>query len=738
MRGMIVVTAATLWAAPLAAQGWVEPPDGRHPGFGVVKERTAVTVRVVGRVAQVEVEEWFRNRGRGLGEGDYLYPLPGEAVFSNFSLFQGDQELTGETMDAARARAIYEEIVRRKRDPALIELAGHGLVRARIFPINPGETRKITLRYTQVLERAGDALQFRYAAGARHHAAAPRGEGARGPGSVAEPAPLTFVLTADADIVGQPFSPTHPVRVTRERGRVMVRPEADGPGLRGDFTLFLPLTRGLVGLTVATHKPSAEDGYFMLTLSPRALEGATLPRDVTVVLDVSGSMSGTKLAQAKAALEQLLGSFGRTDRFRLVAFSNDVRAARDDWTPASPAAIREAQRWVQRLTAGGGTNIAGALDEAFRLTSPEGRLPIVVFVTDGLPSVGERDPERIAAQAEGSRGRARVFAFGVGHDVNTYLLDRLSVAGRGSTAYVQPGDDVERALGTLAAKIQHPVLSDLAIGGAPAALTEIYPSTLPDLFAGEELIVFGRYRTRRDRTGEVTVTGLRNGRTERFAATARFPTHTLANDFIPRLWAARKIGELSRTARLEGASPELVREIRETAFRYGILTEYTSYLVQEAPGLAGRSGGVRLDEAIVAGTPAPASAVGREAVAAAERARMQREAKTSADLQILEDDFRKQGYAPQTRQVAGRLFSEQAGVWTDLAHADSLRVVDIAPYSDAYFALLAAAPELAPYVQAFEQVMVAGRRASVRFVDGGLTSLSPERLTRLVAEFRRG
>lgn len=127
-----------------------------------------VTARVQRRIADVSVEEWFRNTGGGLGEGDYLYPLPGEAVFSNFSLFQDDQELRGETMDAREARAIYEEIVRRKRDPALIELVRRGLLRSRVFLINPGETRKITLRYTQVLERAGDALQFPYAAGGRY------------------------------------------------------------------------------------------------------------------------------------------------------------------------------------------------------------------------------------------------------------------------------------------------------------------------------------------------------------------------------------------------------------------------------------------------------------------------------------------------------------------------------------------------------------------------------------------
>ncbi|MGH7575406.1 MAG: VIT domain-containing protein, partial [Longimicrobiales bacterium] len=170
---LVALTAAMALGAPLAAQGWIEPlPGWLDPG--VIKLRTNVTVRVTDRVALVEVEEWFENRG-GVSEGDYLYPLPGEAVFSDFSLFQGDAELRGETMDAERARSIYEEIVRRRKDPALIELVGHGLVRARVFPIEPGETRRITMRYTQLLNRSGDALQFRYAAGRRFAGGAPAG-----------------------------------------------------------------------------------------------------------------------------------------------------------------------------------------------------------------------------------------------------------------------------------------------------------------------------------------------------------------------------------------------------------------------------------------------------------------------------------------------------------------------------------------------------------------------------------
>ncbi len=736
MKALFTVVTALLAASPLLAQGWIEPAPGIRCACAVQRTRTAVSVRVTGRVARVEVEEWFQNQGGLLGQGDYLYPLPGEAVFSNFSLFQGDQELRGETMDAGQARSIYEEIVRRKRDPALIELAGHGLIRARIFPINPGETRKITLRFTQLLARAGDAFQFRYAAG-RPSAPGSR-PGLDVPTPVPAPGPITFQLTVDsASQFREPFSPTHQVRTDRTGDLLTVRTSET---LAGDFSLFLPLARGLVGLTLATHRPSSEDGYFMLTLSPGNGRGdaPAQPRDVTAVVDVSGSMSGTKITQARTALRQLLSSLNRGDRFRLIAFSGGVTSYRPNWTKATGDEVTAAQGWVERLTAEGGTNIEAALREAFQLPTPDDRLPIVLFVTDGLPSVGEQNPERIAAQAEQAHGRARVFAFGVGYDVNTQLLDRLSAAGRGATQYVQTDGEVETALGTLITKISLPVLTDLEIADAPAGLREIYPARLPDLFAGEDLVIFGRYAGGDARRGAMVLTGRRNGVTERFSVDVTFPGNDPSNDFIPRLWASRKIGVLTRTLRLEGSTPALEREIRETALRYGILSEYTSYLVQE-PTFArnvppGSPSPMRLEDIVVTG-----QASGAVAVRGANEAQKLREAKSASDLDALAKEQPagvRRDEAGATRRVGAKLFRERDKVWVDAMASDTVRIVSIEPFSEVYFRVLEALPELKPYFLAFEQVTVAGSRVRISTVDGGERTLSPADLARLVRDFR--
>lgn len=743
-------------AVHVSAQGWIEP---WHAGPAVTRLRTSVTARVTGHVARVEVEEWFQNRSRAVAEGEYYYPLPGEASFADLSLWQGDRELKGETMDAERARGIYEEIVRRRRDPALVELVGHGLLRARVFPLEPGQTRRVTIRYTQILPRAGDALLFRYSAGRAGSGAVlsprwvpqplPPGPGRpwivppkRNPRPPVEPVPPSApdsafgdapvdlrLIAEDGAAFREPFSPTHELRTQREGGRLTVR-TADA--LRGDLSVFLPLARGLAGVSVATYRTGTEDGYAMITISPGEPRAeTTVARDVALVLDVSGSMSGDKLDQARRAVRTLLGSLGSADRFRLIAFSGDVDPYRPGWTPGTAPELAAARQWVDGLQASGSTNIAGALGEAFRAPSEEPRLPIVVFVTDGLPTAGETDPDRIAARAEQGRGRARVFAFGVGYDVNARLLDQLTTAARGSTAYVEPGEDLERPLAQLAAKIRHPVLTELRLAGAPVELRDVYPAPLPDLFAGDELVLLARYRG--NGTGQVAFEGKRAGRMERLAAAADFAAESRADDYIPRLWASRKIGVLTRELRLHGHNQELEDEVRQLGLRYGILTDFTSYLVQE-PGI---------DVAMAPAAAPTFAATGQGAVRSAENARVMREVTSVADMnfaakaqaaQIAARSPARAGSA-NVRIVAGRAFTLRDGVWTDGLRRASVKVVAVEAFSPAYFALLRALPELGQWCRELPAFELAGARVTLRVASAGAKELSAAEIDRLVRDF---
>lgn len=718
-----------LFPASLAAQGWVEPLRPR-PGSWIQRVESRIRVEVRDRVAVVVVDEWFRAHGRELGEADYLYPLPTGAVFSGFSLYQGEEELRGEIMDAARAREIYEEIVRKRRDPALIELVGQGLLRARIFPLAPGEIRRVTLRYEQRLPLAGDALQFRYEAGE------PSLTGCPGNG-VVEPRPACAsetastameVIVSDAYRFLDPFSPTHPIEVRRgeETLSVGIRGALGGP-----FSLFLPLARPGLGLTLATHKPLGEDGYFLLSLTPGQVDATPEPRDLSIVLDVSGSMSGDKIRQARRALLNLLQSLSEEDRFRIVAFSNAVRPFNLEWAEARPEQLREAETWVQGLNAEGGTNMAAALEEALRLPSPGNRLPVTVFLTDGLPTVGETSVDAITRMVMENRGRMRIFSFGVGHDVNTSLLDRMAEEGRGSTNYVSPGEDVERALSLLAAKIRHPVLTDLFLTGAPGRLSEIYPVQIPDVFAGEELVLFGRYETLGEgpASGALTLEGQRGGRLQRFSLDVEFPDREDGNAFLPRLWASRKLGFLTRRIWTEGETEELKEEIRKTALRYGLPSPYTSYLVTEAMEGDLQRAGIRLPQGRGhAGVPAPTS--GAEAVTLARSAKALRDVASMAELREAEEAGEDNGTlsGDNTRPVGGRLFHLLDGVWKDATTKEGTRSITVAPFSGAYFDLLEAIPELRAFAREFQQLEVQGVDLLIRIREDGVHRLSIEAL----------
>jgi Ca-activated chloride channel family protein len=378
------------------------------------------------------------------------------------------------------------------------------------------------------------------------------------------------------------------------------------------------------------------------------------------------------------------------------------------------------------------------------MRSPEDRLPVVIFLTDGLPSVGEKAPQRLADRAEQNAGRARVFAFGVGHDVNTHLLDRLGEAGRGSTQYVEPGEDVERALGLLATKIRHPVLTDLEIAGAPVRLEEVYPVRLPDVFAGEELVLFGRYTGRGE--GALRIRGTRSGHTETFAAQTAFPRTTEANAYIPRLWASRKLGYLTRQIWTEGETPDLVAQIRELALRYGLPSAYTSYLVQEEADvvadrplpLTGRGVPGRTDQAGLFLPSAPSAASGAQAVRRAKEAGALREAKNVGALAAAEDEMAAalSGSGEATLAEGGRVFRLENGVWIDLAYAPAVPLLRVKAYTAAYFRLLDALPELRPVLARASAVIVAGAELSLQVGDEGASELDEEAVAGVVRRFR--
>lgn len=747
MRGyLVLITSLALVPAELFGQGrilpapcfpTITPIDARvmppRPvvcGGQVVRVRSDVRAELVGsgatRVVRYEVDERFVNNGGRLGEADYVFPLPKGAAFQDLKLAINGELVSGETMNAADARGIYEEIVRRQRDPALVEWMGYGLLRARIFPINPGEEKRVVVRFQMVAEREGDAVRLDYFGGG-----ADARQGA---------APSSFVLTLpETSDLGVPYSPTHTLDVVDDGSQRTVRVNGDA----SDVTVLVPLRpRDEPAISLLANAPGGEDGFALIALAPPTVSHEEeTPRDVTLVLDISGSMSGAKMEQARAAGRQLLHTLRIRDRFRLIDFSSDVHSFRDDFVPATAENLRAAEHYLDALEAQGATNISGALHEALGRHTSDGedddrRLSIVLFITDGEPTVGERDPARIADEAGRERRGTRVFTFGVGSDVNVTLLEQLALQGRGTAQFVRPDESVERAVGVVASRIAEPVLTDVRVhtdGGV--RLAKVLPEQPLDLFAGQDLVLLARYAGRGP--ARVVFEGKRHGQTVRWSSAVNFPERDRDNPFVPRLWAAQRIGWLAAEKRTNGASAEIDEEIRTLGERFGIPTEFTSYFVQErgvvAAGGFGGLGGSRRGIAPAA-APAPSRDVMFERAKVASE---QRAATSIAALDAVAVTSAGTGSA-QLKRAGSRSFILRDSVWTDQSYVpgkSTVRTVRIKAYSPAYFDLMNALPALRPIFAVGDRLLVKGQRVLIQIGSEGLEQLSTSELDGVVRDW---
>lgn len=686
------------------------------PSSDVVRQSSDVRIELVDRVLHYEITETFVNRGNRVGEADYMFPLPKGAAFQDLKLSINGELVAGETMSSDRARQIYEQIVRQQRDPALLEWMGYGLLRARIFPIAPGEEKKVVVRFQTVAEREGDALRVDYFRGLRNSQRESNGQ--------PEGKTSFFLTYPDEEMFGTAYSPTHSIS-SSDRGskrRVEVR------DARGEITLLIPVRRSTrAAISLLTNAPGNGDGFALITLSPPAFVPRAVPRDLTFVIDVSGSMSGEKIEQARAAGKQFLRSLSPIDRFRLIDFSSDVRSFRDDYSAATRENIRAAERYLDQLEAQGSTNISGALDEALSTSVQQGRLPIILFLTDGQPTVGERDAGVIASSVEKRRGSRRVFTFGVGADLNVALIEQLAIEGRGTASFVRPDESVERAVGIVASRLTNPLVTDVRLRADGVRLLNMHPSGPVDIFAGEDLVILSRY----DGSGDAVLRfdGQTSNGPVSWSIRVNFPSRSRENPFVARLWATQRVGYLSAEKRKHGGSKEIDDEIRQLGERYGIPTEFSSYLVVE-PGMSRRmnvagSAGGQLLQVVTTGVAASAAPSSVQRFEAAKTAAAQRSATSLAAVDAasgLNDEA-------TIRRVGNFAFVLRDSVWTDIRFKQSASVLRVKAFSDAYFRLLELTPDLREPFSIGERVIVSGKRMAIELTPSGTERLTESDLT---------
>ncbi len=671
-------------------------------------------ITIKGPVAQVAVNAVFYNPNPYVMEGTYFFPLAADASVDNFEMEINGKMVKGELLDADKARSIYEGIVRKMKDPGLLEFVGTKMLKCRVYPMNANSDTKVKLNYTLALRSQGGLFEFTYP----YRSAKPEA------GTISSVA--IKVTIEQADGIKTVYSPTHKVDVKRDGDKkVTLGFEASKVVPERDFKLYFGVSKKDIGLSVVTHKPAGEDGYFLLSLTPKVEVDPTKvqPKTLVFVVDTSGSMAGEKIRQAKGALRYCVNSLKEKDQFGIITFATEPTTFREKLAPASKENVKAALEFIDKIAARGGTAINDALLEALRMIKGGKSLPMICFLTDGLPTIGETDIKSILKNIGGANKdtKARLFVFGVGYDVNTELLDRLAEENRGAPDYVTPKEDIEIKVSAFYQKVANPVLSDVKLEFPGLKVKDVYPKRTPDLFRGTQLMVLGRFEGKGQKA--LKLSGTVGAQKREFVYETTF-AETKQNSFLPRLWATRKVAYLLSEIRSHGKKKELVDEVVRLGKRYGIMTPYTSFLVVEdkarpqlarrlrerlqvaqnalekrkegrgAVSIAGRLGAAKDAAAL----PAP-RAPGRMGQAGGGRAVLKGNA-----IGLDEEDAMAiyKVVADKIIQIADKTFYRKAdgflvdSLYDEAKHKD--KTVEVKAFSDEYFELLKKHPGIGRYL----------------------------------------
>ena len=732
----------------LFARGILIPEDKRIAPLILVKQ--IVDFKIEDQIAETMVEQVFYNHSDRPLEATYIFPVPKGASVNKFTMWVDGKETKGELLEADKAREIYTSIVRRIQDPGLLEYMENNLLRMRVFPVPARGNQRVSVSYTSVVPKEGDLMEFVFPL-----------KGEMRSNQVAQEFSLSGTIKSQHGIANT-YSPTHDINTQRKSDKE-VSLSLNKAGLMGDkdFQLFYSFSDKAVGMSMLTHRPIAsEEGYFSLMINPsmKGNKAKPMPRDFVFVMDTSGSMRGPKMEQAKKALKYCINSLGENDRFSMLNFATSISLFRDEFVPANEEFKNIGRKWIEGLDSTGGTAIRDALLAALEIRGNDASRPfVIVFFTDGMPTIGETNPEKITRDVLAKiKPNTRIFTFGVGDDVNATMLDMLAEKTKAATTYVRPAEDIEIKSSAMVSKISNPVLVNLSLTFSPdIQVLDIYPTSLPDIFEGSQLMVFGKYKGKGG--SAIKLRGDLANEKKEFVYEYNFPEKTSdSKSFVEQLWARRKVGFLLDQIRANGEKGELVDEVTKLAKKYGITTPYTSYLVvpdhvsypihrpvpgyptpklpvpfgllpssggdenrkvlefarenQSRPGQLAEGRATAAEKAFefagIAGAPgAEQLKKAMDAKGDLDRAKdaLRRRdqnavqgGKMGVDLSVQNQNFRDQITVSETaiKQISGRSMIEVGGVWIDEGFQKSMPTMVIQAQSDAYFRLLEKQPQL--------------------------------------------
>lgn len=684
-----------------------------------------LTTKIEGQVATTHVEQIFRNDTSYTLEGTYFFPIPETASIVQFAIWENGKKLIGEVRSREEARRIYDEIVRRQKDPGLLEYAGKDLFQASIFPIPPHSDKILEITFSQILKAESGTVSYRYPLGTGRNLW--RNQGDTSGRNV--PTQKFGTVSGTIEIVGKDsvrnvYSPSHTIDVKQKNER-SASVSFETSENDNDLQLFYGVSNDDFGMSLLTYREPGKDGYFLLMVSPKddVADRELVNKDIVFVLDTSGSMADAgKMDKARAALLFGVRTLRDGDRFNVINFAGEEHLMERGLISADAKGKQRAEDFIKKLQPNGGTNINDSLLASIKQFDKSDRPKMLVFMTDGLATVGETKTDRIAANlAKAKNVDVRIFPFGFGYDVNTALLDKIGTDNGGISDYVQPKEDLEVKVSSFFAKVSSPVLSDLDIDFGPVQAETMYPRKIGDLFKGMQAVIIGRYKNDADLNNIALQLRGKAGKENRTFAyhNLDFPLRNEANDFLPRLWASRRVGWLVEEMRNNGETKELKDEVIELGTRYGIVTPYTSYLATDG------SFQMNARDARGATLMAPSAAAKMRENSGGDSVRMsvqQNAMKSNASIAMERKDESEQQVIIQNsdkdRFVSNRNFFKQGNVWTDpdFKAEKKLPETTIKFASEEYYALAAREKGIAQFLSLGDEVVVVWKDRVYRVV----------------------
>jgi Ca-activated chloride channel homolog len=635
-----------------------------------------VRTEITGNVAKTLITETFKNDSNHIVSGTYLFPLPKDAAFNSLTLYIDGQPVKGKLLEASEARREYETIVRLMVDPALLEYADYKTVRAKMFPIPPQGTKKIQLEYTQLLKAENGMMKYEFPLKADNRECP------------IEDVQLDVHIVSTNNIKSV-WLPAYKIATVNTKGNqadISLRAKNITPA-QNFSVLYSSSDKAFAADVVAYKESSPGDGYFLLSLSPPVQAEETLAKDLLLIADTSGSMSGSKIQQVKSSLKFIVGVLADADRFNIVTFGTDVSSFMPGLVAATPQHRKDALAFIDRIQAKGGTNFSKALSLAVDMVKGNNDRPSYMLITsDGIPTVGQCDPLKIVELVP-SPSNLRIFDLGIGNDVSPRLLDRLAELHHGVSQYVDADENIEKAISNLYKQIQKPVLTDVQVKIEGVQTKDLYPSSAIDIFAGDQNLILGRYSGQGK--ANVIVSGKRNGQTKTYSFPVQFTSAENGNTEVARLWAMRRIGVLCDLAENSRDKKQLVDEIVALSTKFGLVSPYSSFLATDPRELRI---GVSRESINVDGSDLH----GLEAV---RRSKLLSAYKSSSHLPGEKSDL---------RIIAGKSFYLKEGIWMDASYDEAAwKKPELVEFgSRKYFDLVANDFRLSRYFSVGRQVLV--------------------------------